>query len=101
VIALAVTRSDVADYVDALFIVYSILILLNILISWIPRIPFYSRWFRACLDFVTDTTRPYLNFFRRFMPSLGVGGMAIDLSPIVALVVLYVARVVIVGLIRG
>lgn len=100
-IALAVTRSDVADYVDALFIVYSILILLNILISWIPRIPFYSRWFRACLDFVTDTTRPYLNFFRRFLPSVGVGGMALDLSPIVGLIVLFVARAVVVGLIRG
>ena len=100
-IALAVTRSDVADYVDALFIVYSILILLNILISWIPRVPFYNRWLRACLDFVTDTTRPYLNLFRRLLPSVGVGGMALDLSPIVGLIVLFVARVVIVGLIRG
>jgi YggT family protein len=101
VIALALTRSDVADYVDALFIVYSILILLNILISWIPRLPSYNRWLRACLDFVTDTTRPYLNLFRRFLPSVGMGGMALDLSPIVGLIVLFVARAVIVGLIRG
>jgi YggT family protein len=101
VIALALTRSDVADYVDALFIVYSILILLNVLISWIPRVPSYSRWLRACLDFVTDTTRPYLNLFRRFLPSVGMGGMALDLSPIVGLIVLFVARAVIVGLIRG
>ena len=75
-IALALARADVADYVSALFLVYSILILLNILIGWIPRIPFYSRWFRAVLDFITETTDPYLNVFRRLVPSLGGGGMA-------------------------
>ena len=100
-IALAVTRSDIADYVEALFFVYIVLILLNILISWMPRIPFYSRWFRACLDFVTDTTRPYLDLFRRFLPSVGVGGMALDLSPLVGLVVLFVLQALLAGLIRG
>ena len=30
--------------------------------------PFYSRWFRAVLDFVTETTDPYLNLFRRVVP---------------------------------
>ncbi len=100
-IPLALTRGDIADYVDALFIVYAILILLNILISWIPRIPFYSRWFRACLDFITETTNPYLNLFRRLLPSVGGGGFALDLSPIIGLIVLFLARVIVVSLIRG
>jgi YggT family protein len=100
-IALALTRADVADYVDALFIVYIILILLNILISWIPRMPFYSRWFRACLDFVTDTTNPYLNLYRRVLPSVGAGGFALDLSPMIGLIVLFVVRALVVGLIHG
>jgi uncharacterized protein YggT (Ycf19 family) len=100
-ILLAVTRSDVADYVSALFFVFGILIMLNILIRWIPRMPFYSPWFRGTLDFVTDTTDPYLGVFRRLMPSLGTGGMALDFSPIVALVVLFLARALAVALIAG
>lgn len=100
-IALALTRVDVAEYVDALFVVYIILVLLNVLISWIPRMPTYNRWLRAALDFVTDTTNPYLNLFRRILPSVGGGGFALDLSPIVGLIVLFVARTVVVGLIHG
>ena len=100
-IPLALARGDVADYVEAVFLIYAILILLNILIGWIPRIPFYSPWFRAVLDFVTDTTDPYLNIFRRILPPLGGGGMAIDLSPIIAIILLLVGQGVVVGLIDG
>jgi uncharacterized protein YggT (Ycf19 family) len=98
---LALTRADFADYAEALFIVYAILILLNILLSWMPRMPFYSRWFRACLDFITDTTNPYLDIFRRLIPSMGGRGAAIDLSPMVGLIVILIAEAVVVGLIRG
>jgi YggT family protein len=97
---LAITRFDVADYVSALFLVYIILIFLNVLSSWIPRMP-YNRPLRATLDFVKETTDPYLNFFRRFLPSLGGGGFALDLSPILGVILLFVVRSVIVGLIEG
>jgi len=100
VIALAVTRFDVADYVGALFLVYIILVLLNVLISWVPRMP-YNRALRATLDFVKETTDPYLNLFRRFLPPLGGGGMALDLSPMIGVVLLFVARALVVGLIEG
>lgn len=100
-IPLALTRADVADYVAALFTVYAILILLNILLQWLPRLPFYSRRLRAVLDFITDTTDPYLDVFRRFIPSMGSGSFVFNVAPIVALVVLFVAEAVVVGLIRG
>jgi len=96
----ALTREDVATYVDALFLVYIILIFLNVLISWIPRMP-YNRWLRAVLDFVTETTNPYLNLFRRLIPPLGGGGFALDLSPMIGIVVLFVVRAIVVGLIAG
>lgn len=99
-IVMALTRSDVADYVGALFLVYIILILLNILISWVPRMP-YSPALRAVLDFITETTNPYLNVFRRVLPPIGGGGFAIDLSPMIGLVVLFVVRAIVVGLIEG
>jgi YggT family protein len=99
-LSLAITRNDVADYVSALFIVYIVLIFLNVLSSWIPRMP-YSPWLRAVLDFISETTNPYLNLFRRFIPSFGGGGFAIDLSPIVGVIVLVLLQGVVVALIAG
>lgn len=99
-IALALSRVDVADYVGALITVYIILILANILISYVPRMP-YRPWLRSVLDFITDSTNPYLNFFRRFVPRIGGSGFALDLSPIVAIIVLAVARALLVSLIAG
>jgi YggT family protein len=100
VIALAFGRADVADYVNALFIVYIVLIFANVLISYIPRVP-YSPPLRAVLDFVTETTNPYLNLFRRFLPPIGGGGFALDLSPVIGIIVLFVLQAVVVGLIAG
>jgi YggT family protein len=96
----AITRGEVADYVSALFIVYIILIFARVLMSWIPRIP-RSATLRPVLDFVTDTTDPYLNLFRRILPPVGAGGMAIDLSPMIGIVVLFIAQALIVGAIEG
>jgi YggT family protein len=45
-------------------------------------------------------TDPYLNLFRRFLPPVGGRGLALDLSPILAIVVLLVVQAVVVGLIR-
>lgn len=99
-IALALSRGDLATYVNALFIVYIALIFANILISYVPRMP-YNPYLRAVLDFVTETTNPYLNFFRRFLPSIGAGGIAFDLSPIIGIAILFVAQSILVGLIAG
>jgi len=100
VIALALSRGDVADYVDAIFIVYIVMIFANILISYVPRMP-YNPALRAVLDFITESTNPYLNLFRRFLPPVGGGGFALDLSPIIGIIVLFVAQAVVVSLIAG
>jgi YggT family protein len=100
VIPLALNRGDVADYVSALFLVYVILIFARIVISFIPRMP-YRPWLRSVLDFVTETTDPYLNFFRRFLPPIGGSGFALDLSPMIGLIVLFLAQALVVGLIEG
>jgi YggT family protein len=74
-------------FVFALFTVYTILILLNILISFVPRMP-YRPWLRSVLDFITETTDPYLNIFRSFIRPIGGGQLAFDPSPIIALIAL-------------
>jgi uncharacterized protein YggT (Ycf19 family) len=96
---LAVDRADIADYVNALFTVYLILILIRIVLSWIPRMP-YNQVLNAVVTFVHDVTDPYLRLFRRVIPPVGGGGFALDLSPIIAIIVLYIAQAIVVGLIR-
>jgi YggT family protein len=94
---LAITKAGVGNYVSALFVVYTILILLNILISFVPRMP-YHPWLRVVLDFITETTDPYLNIFRSIMRPLGgPGGMAIDLSPMLAILVLGIVGGIVTG----
>jgi YggT family protein len=100
VIPLAITRGDLADYVSALFVVYVILIFIRIVVSFVPRMP-YNPYLRAVLDFAQEVTDPYLNFFRRLIPSVGSGGFGLDLSPMVGLLVLFVAQKLIVDLIAG
>ena len=59
-LALAVTRDDIANYVSALFEVYIVLIflyiLLNLLFSFGMRPP-YSRWTDAVMSFLRDVSR--------------------------------------------
>ena len=86
---LALSKNDIATYVSALFVVYTILILLNILISFVPRMP-YSPWLRAVLDFITESTDPYLNVFRSFIRPIGGANLAFDPSPIIALIALVI-----------
>ena len=95
----AINRSDVANYVEALFTVYLILIFVRILLSWVPRLP-YNPVLHAVVTFVHDVTDPYLRLFRRVLPPVGAGGMALDLSPIVGIIVLYIAQSLIVSAIR-
>ncbi len=99
-IALAVTRVDVARYVSALFTVYIVLIfvhlLLNLMLSFGLR-PSYSRWIDALLGFLRDVSEPYLRLFRRLVPSVG----GFDFTPMIAIIVLYVVRTIVVRVIAG
>jgi YggT family protein len=96
----AVTRADVADYVNTLALVYLVLIFIRILMSWIPRMP-YNRYLAAVLKFVSDVTDPYLNLFRRFIPPLRMGPGALDLSPIIATFALLIVAGLVASAIRG
>jgi YggT family protein len=96
----ALTRGDVADYVETLALVYLVLIFIRILISWIPRMP-YNRYLAAVLQFVSDVTDPYLNLFRRILPPVRMGSGALDLSPIIATIVLIFVSSIVARLIRG
>ena len=97
---LAVTRDDVAHYVSTLITVYIVLIFIRILMTWFTRIP-YNRYLNAVLKFVSDVTDPYLNFFRRFIPAVRLGPGALDLSPIIGVLVLSLVGSIVVRAISG
>jgi YggT family protein len=96
----AIGRDEIYDYVDALFTVYIVLIFIRILLTWIPRMPF-NPYLRSAVAFVERTTDPYLNVFRALLRPVGFGGMALDLSPIVAIIVLYAIRGLVLNAILG
>ena len=97
---LASTRGDIANYVNTLFVVYILLIFIYILINMMFSLgvrPPYSRWTDAILTFLRDVCEPYLRIFRRVIPPMGM----FDLSPILAIFVLYILERIVVGVIGG
>ena len=82
--------SATQDFVNTLTYVYLALILLYILMSWIPM-P-YTLWLNRIQRFLYDVVSPYLNVFRRFLPQFDLGGLRLDLSPILAIFALLIAN---------
>lgn len=96
---LADARAQIAGFIDALVFVYIIILIAYIFTQLFfgfgGRIP-YAGWSSAILGFLRDVSEPYLGLFRRFIPPIG----PIDISPIVAILVLQIARSIIVGIIN-
>jgi YggT family protein len=91
-------RQEIADFLAALITVYTIIIVAWIVASFVfalgARVP-YSRPLNAVLDFLRDVSEPYLRLFRRLPLRIG----PLDLSPIVAILVLRIVGGIIIGVI--
>lgn len=74
--------------VDLIFQAYTVMLFVRILGSWVAELQQYR--FMQFISFYTD---PYLNLFRRFIPTLG----PIDFSPIVAFIALSYIRSLVTG----
>ena len=70
--------------------VYSWLIIIRILLSWIP-LP-ESAFLRSIYRVLYQVTEPYLALFRRIIPSVGAGGMGLDLSPMLGILVIFLVQ---------
>ena len=99
-VVLATFRADLANYVYAVFVVYTLLIIAYILSSLFfafgGRLP-YARWSSALLGFLRDVCEPFLSIFRRFIPAIG----PLDLSPLVAILLLNIVGSLLGNLIAG
>ena len=92
-------RQNIADFVAALILVYTICIVgwvvLSLVFSLGVRVP-YNRFVSGAMDFLRDVSNPYLQLFRRLPLQIG----PLDLSPIVAIIVLQLVGGIVVELIR-
>jgi YggT family protein len=84
-ILLADWVSSAQNFVQVFVWVYILLIFAYVLMSWV-RLP-YSIWINRIQRFLYDVVEPYLRIFRRILPPLG----PLDLSPMIAVIVLIVA----------
>jgi len=85
--------SSVTTFVYAFTLVYTLAILAYILTSWL-RLP-YSPTLNRIQRFLYDVCEPFLRLFRRILPSFG----GLDLSPTIALIVLWVVASIVIRLI--
>jgi uncharacterized protein YggT (Ycf19 family) len=96
----ALTRGDIANYVQALFLVYILLIFVYILLNMMFSLglrPPYSRWTDMVMNFLRDVCEPYLRIFRRFIPPIGM----FDFTPMIGIILLIIARTIAHNLIAG
>src|SRR5262245_49161527 len=80
------TASSLEQFVRVFVGIYILLILICVLLSWV-RIP-YSKTFATVERFLDEVVTPYLGIFRGRIPTIG----PIDISPIIAVVVLLIAQ---------
>jgi YggT family protein len=75
--------------------VYTILLFVRVIVSWAFLFGFrppYSGPLRTILDLLDDVTEPILRPLRALIPPVRAGGVGLDLSILIAFVILAVLR---------
>lgn len=100
-LALAAFNGDtVANFIVALCEVYLVLILLYMVLTMALSYglrPPYMRWFDGFMNFLRAVCEPYIGIFRRFIRPVGL----IDLSPMLAIIVLLIVEQLAVNVLGG
>jgi YggT family protein len=83
------------QFVFSLYLVYSLLVILYVLMSWL-QLP-YNIWIGRIRGFLHDTVEPVLRPVRAILPPLG----GFDLSPLVVLLGLSVLEQIVIAILDG
>ena len=86
-VLIADAATTAANFVAVFVYVYSALIFAYVILSWV-RIPYALSWLQR---FLYDVCEPYIRIFRRLLPPIG----PLDLSPVIAIIALYLLRLLI------
>ena len=80
----------ISKFINQLFYFYYLILIIRIFLTWIPNIDWDNQPYRS----VRALTDPFLNIFRGIIPP--IGGV-LDISPILAFIVLQIVQGLIVG----
>lgn len=89
-----------ATVVNYAYYILLVLIIAWVLIGWFPTYPSNS-FLQTVYDVVGRVVDPIMRPIRSVLPTLNLGGMALDLSPVVAIFLLSIARGLLLLLIAG
>jgi YggT family protein len=78
------------NILDALLTVYLIIVVIRIILSWIPIS--YGSPLEGFASLIYGLTEPVMGPLRRVLPPVRLGGMALDLSPIIVIFGIQVLR---------
>ena len=84
--------SWLATFVNLLFWVLEMAILIRVILSWFRLDPYHPF-----VQFIHQITEPIIGPLRRIIPSIGM----IDITPVVALIVLQIVQEILLSLIRS
>ncbi|MCQ2751616.1 MAG: YggT family protein [Coriobacteriales bacterium] len=76
---------SIVTFILGLVDVYVGIIVIYILMSWLPNKNGFILNLYKGLGFICE---PYLGLFRKIIPPIGGGGFGLDISPIIAIIVL-------------
>tara|TARA_Y100001968_G_scaffold321506_1_gene356048 strand:+ start:47076 stop:47381 length:306 start_codon:yes stop_codon:yes gene_type:complete len=79
--------SNLFGVLSQTLLIYSYLLIIRVLLTWFPNLD----WSNPLLTNLSAITDPYLNIFRGIIPAIG----GIDISPILAFVLLNFAQSII------
>jgi YggT family protein len=88
-------QSAVMTVVCVVLTAYTLILFIRVLVSWAFLFGFrppYSGPLRTVLDLLDDATEPVLRPLRALIPPIRAGGVGLDLSIIIAFVILAVLR---------
>jgi YggT family protein len=84
--------------VSLAFQIYEFIILIRVLLSWINPDPFRPTLDHPLIRILYRITDPVLAPLRRIIPPIGG---TVDISPVVALIILEIARQIVIRLLAG
>lgn len=90
--------STLALVLSILFQIYSFLILVRVILSWLNVNPYRPRIDHPAIHILHRITDPILLPLRRVIPPIGG---TIDISPVVALIVLEIVRRLLITVLSG
>lgn len=88
-------KNALLDILCVVLTVYTIILFVRVIVSWAFLFGFrppYSGPLRTILDLLEDVTEPVLRPLRALIPPIRAGGVGLDLSIIIAFVILAVLR---------